>query len=195
MAVDGCLPAAQMAELRPRQMTFHGRLPTSCPMLSENPRRAEIFDPAMRRNIEWRTATAADMPFLLSPRKLTTTEHLQRVALPTDDDAHHQRIASNFEDAGILSDGEVRIGLLKLSRTGDAWRLHQIQILPGHQGNEIGAAVLSRVLDEATRRRDRFPVRDSRQSGAASLRAARLRMRDGNVTRCRAAVASMTDER
>ncbi|WGS47683.1 GNAT family N-acetyltransferase (plasmid) [Burkholderia sp. JSH-S8] len=105
----------------------------------------------MIRTIEWRAATPADMPFLLSLRKLTMTEHLQRAAMPTDDDAHYQRIASHFEDARILYDGEVRIGLLKLSRTGDAWHLHQIQILPRHQGNGIGKAVLSRVLDEARR--------------------------------------------
>ncbi len=105
----------------------------------------------MTRTIEWRTATPADMPFLLSLRKLTMTEHLQRAAMPTDDDAHYQRIASHFEDARILYDGEVRIGLLKLSRTGHAWHLHQIQILPRHQGNGIGKAVLSRVLDEARR--------------------------------------------
>lgn len=103
----------------------------------------------MSRHIEWRAATPADMPFLLSLRKLTMTEHLQRAAMPTDDDAHHQRIASNFEDARILHDGEVLIGLLKLSRTGNAWHLHQIQILPEHQGNGIGKAVLRRVLDEA----------------------------------------------
>ncbi|RQQ56366.1 GNAT family N-acetyltransferase [Burkholderia stagnalis] len=89
------------------------------------------------------------MPFLLSLRKLTMTEYLQRAAMPTDDEAHYQRIAAHFEDAAILCDEDVRIGLLKLSRTGDAWHLHQIQILPGHQGNGIGKAVLSRVLDEA----------------------------------------------
>ncbi|KVO56981.1 GNAT family N-acetyltransferase [Burkholderia stagnalis] len=103
----------------------------------------------MIRNIEWRAATPADMPFLLSLRKLTMTEYLQRAAMPTDDEAHYQRIAARFEDAAILCDEDVCIGLLKLSRTGDAWHLHQIQILPGYQGNGIGEAVLSRMLDEA----------------------------------------------
>ncbi|MBN3817218.1 GNAT family N-acetyltransferase [Paraburkholderia sp. Se-20369] len=104
----------------------------------------------MRLKIEWRAATPADVPFLLSLRKLTMTEHLQRAAMPTDDDAHYQRISANFEDASIVCDGEVRIGLLKLSRTGGEWHLHQIQILPDRQGHGIGEIILRRVLDEAT---------------------------------------------
>lgn len=89
-------------------------------------------------------------------RKLTMTEHLQRAAVPTDDEAHYQRIWLNFEDARIICEGDASIGLLKLSRTTGEWHLHQIQVLPSHQGKGIGKTVLGVVLDEA--RHEGIPV-------------------------------------
>ncbi|MBN3788286.1 GNAT family N-acetyltransferase [Burkholderia sp. Ac-20353] len=110
----------------------------------------------MNRPITLQAASSADMPFLLSLRKLTMTEHLLRVGLPVDDDAHDQRIRLHFEDATIICEGSERIGLLKLSRAVDEWHLHQIQILPDHQGNGVGRLVLCTVLEEA--RLERVPV-------------------------------------
>ncbi|KWF01678.1 GCN5 family acetyltransferase [Burkholderia ubonensis] len=105
----------------------------------------------MTSPITLRAATPADVPFLLRLRKLTMTAHLQRSGVPTDDDTHYGRIRANFEDAKIICDGTESIGLLKLSRAPDEWRLHQIQVLPAHQGKGIGSAVLRDVLAEATR--------------------------------------------
>ncbi|KUZ75435.1 GCN5 family acetyltransferase [Burkholderia ubonensis] len=105
----------------------------------------------MTSPITLRAATPADVPFLLRLRKLTMTAHLQRAGVPTDDDTHHGRIRANFEDAKIICDGAESIGLLKLSRAPDEWHLHQIQILPAHQGKGIGNAVLRDVLADATR--------------------------------------------
>ncbi|KVQ99311.1 GCN5 family acetyltransferase [Burkholderia ubonensis] len=105
----------------------------------------------MTSPITLRAATPADIPFLLRLRKLTMTAHLQRSGVPTDDDTHYGRIRTNFEDAKIICDGTESIGLLKLSRTPDEWHLHQIQVLPAHQGKGIGNAVLRDVLAEATR--------------------------------------------
>ncbi|PCE34182.1 GNAT family N-acetyltransferase [Burkholderia ubonensis] len=104
----------------------------------------------MNPPITLRAATPADIPFLLSLRKLTMTAHLQRAGVPTDDDTHHRRIQANFEDAKIICDGAESIGLLKLSRATDEWHLHQIQVLPAHQGKGIGNALLRDVLAEAT---------------------------------------------
>ncbi|MGS1076210.1 GNAT family N-acetyltransferase [Burkholderia glumae] len=103
----------------------------------------------MSQQIKLRGASLADVPFLLMLRKLTMTEYLKRAAVPTDDEAHYQRIRSNFEDAKIICDGDTSIGLLKLNRKRGEWHLQQIQILPAHQGKGIGKAVLGAVLDEA----------------------------------------------
>ncbi|MGU7783996.1 GNAT family N-acetyltransferase [Burkholderia sp. PU8-34] len=105
----------------------------------------------MSQNITLRAASPADLPFLLRLRKLTMTEHLQRVAMPTDDDTHWQRIGSHFEDAKVICAGTESIGLLKLSRTGSEWHLHQVQVMPAYQGRGIGNGVLHAVLAEATR--------------------------------------------
>jgi hypothetical protein len=56
----------------------------------------------MNQQINLRAASQDDEPFLLQLRKLTMTEHLERVAIPVDDEAHYQRIRSNFEDAQII---------------------------------------------------------------------------------------------
>ncbi|KVV47396.1 GCN5 family acetyltransferase [Burkholderia territorii] len=103
--------------------------------------------PAIRQ----RPASNSDVPFLLMLRRLTMTEHLQRVGAPIDDETHHRRIATNFDDAVILCDGADPVGLLKVTRAPDEWHVHQIQILPSHQGQGIGESVLRALLAEAAR--------------------------------------------
>ncbi|WP_241300026.1 GNAT family N-acetyltransferase [Burkholderia stabilis] len=105
----------------------------------------------MKPMIRLRPASLEDMPFLLALRKLTMTEHLQRVGEPTDDDAHDQRIRAHFDDAMIVCEGADAIGLLKVTRAADEWHVHQIQILPAHQGRGIGEAVLRELLGDAAR--------------------------------------------
>lgn len=101
--------------------------------------------------IRLRPACAADLPFLLTLRRLTMTVHLQRVGAPTDDEAHDRRIRANFDDAMIVCDVYDAIGLLKVTRAADEWHVHQIQILPDHQGRGIGEAVLNALLADAAR--------------------------------------------
>ena len=103
----------------------------------------------MSRQIKLREASPTDVPFLLMLRKLTMTEHLERAAMPTDDEAHFKRIWSNFEDAKIICEGNTSVGLLKMNRKSGEWHLQQIQVLPSHQGKGIGKTVLGVVLDEA----------------------------------------------
>ncbi|WP_277184361.1 N-acetyltransferase [Caballeronia sp. BR00000012568055] len=103
----------------------------------------------MTHQIKLRRALRSDVPFLLMLRKLTMTEHLKRVGMPTDDEAHYRRIWSNFEDAVIICEGNADVGLLKLSRANGEWHLHQIQILPSHQSKGIGKTVLGMLLNEA----------------------------------------------
>ncbi|MBJ9966886.1 GNAT family N-acetyltransferase [Burkholderia seminalis] len=105
----------------------------------------------MKPAIDLRPASAADLPFLLTLRQLTMTEHLQRVGAPTDDAAHDQRIRAHFDDAMIVCEGAAAIGLLKVTRTAAEWHIHQIQILPAHQGRGIGDAVLRALLADAAR--------------------------------------------
>ncbi|NTZ04696.1 GNAT family N-acetyltransferase [Burkholderia metallica] len=105
----------------------------------------------MKPAIHLRAASQEDLPFLLTLRRLTMTEHLQRVGAPTDDEAHERRIRANFDDAMIVCEGADAIGLLKVTRATGEWHVHQIQILPAHQGHGIGEAVLNALLTDAAR--------------------------------------------
>ncbi|KFG98489.1 GCN5 family acetyltransferase [Burkholderia paludis] len=105
----------------------------------------------MKPAIHLRTACQADLPFLLTLRRLTMTAHLQRVGSPTDDEAHTRRIEAHFDDAMIVCEGAAPIGLLKVTRAAGEWHVHQIQILPAHQGRGIGEALLQVLLDDAAR--------------------------------------------
>lgn len=107
----------------------------------------------MKPAIHLRAASREDLPFLLTLRRLTMTEHLQRVGAPTDDDAHDRRIRANFDDAMIVCEGADAIGLLKVTLAAGDWHVHQIQILPACQGRGIGAAVLNALLTDAARER------------------------------------------
>lgn len=103
----------------------------------------------MKPTIDLRPASLADLPFLLTLRRLTMTGHLQRVGAPTDDEAHDRRIRAHFEDAMIVCEGATAIGLLKVTRAAGEWHVHQIQILPARQGQGIGEAVLRELLTDA----------------------------------------------
>ncbi|MGS0896036.1 N-acetyltransferase family protein [Burkholderia stagnalis] len=105
----------------------------------------------MKPAVTLRPATAADLPFLLTLRRLTMTAHLQRAGAPTDDAAHEQRILAHFEDALIICDAAEEIGLLKATRSADEWHVHQIQLLPARQGQGIGEAILGELLAGAAR--------------------------------------------
>ncbi|WP_175960196.1 GNAT family N-acetyltransferase [Burkholderia pyrrocinia] len=105
----------------------------------------------MKPTIDLRPASLADLPFLQTLRRLTMTEHLQRVGAPTDDEAHDRRIRAHFEDAMIVCEGADAIGLLKVTRSAGEWHVHQIQILPARQGRGIGEAVLRELLTDAAR--------------------------------------------
>ena len=105
----------------------------------------------MKPAIDLRPASLADLPFLQTLRRLTMTEHLQRVGAPTDDEAHDRRIRAHFEDAMIVCEGADAIGLLKVTRSAGEWHVHQIQILPARQGQGIGEAVLRELLTDAAR--------------------------------------------
>lgn len=105
----------------------------------------------MKPAIDLRPASLEDLPFLLTLRRLTMTEHLQRVGAPTDDEAHDRRIRAHFEDAMIVCEGATAIGVLKVTRSAGEWHVHQIQILPARQGQGIGEAVLRELLSDAAR--------------------------------------------
>lgn len=115
-----------------------------------------------------RPALTSDELFLLELRKLTMTEHLERVGEPTDDETHYRRIRARYGDANIICQGAARIGLLKVRRDADEWVLVQFQVLPSYQGQGIGKRVVRALLEQA--RQAQRPVRLSVLKGNPARR-------------------------
>lgn len=94
-------------------------------------------------------ATEDDLPFLLSLRKSTMTEHLERAGAPLDDEHHLARVRHRFDDAQIVWLDGRPAGLFKHYRDAAGWRIVQIQIDPAFQGRGLGRRLLAGVLEQA----------------------------------------------
>jgi ribosomal protein S18 acetylase RimI-like enzyme len=106
--------------------------------------------------LEFRSATAADLPFLIALRHATMSEHLARVNAARDDASQLARVLVRFEHARIVSTNGQDVGLLKAYREPGQWYIAQIQIAPQFQGQGLGRAIIENVLDQASR--DRLPT-------------------------------------
>jgi ribosomal protein S18 acetylase RimI-like enzyme len=96
-----------------------------------------------------RKATADDVPFLMELRRATMRPHLTAAGIDQDDDAMRERVLTEFESALIVERDVTPIGLLKLTKSGQMWTLHQLQLLPEWQGMGIGTGVLRNILAQA----------------------------------------------
>jgi len=144
-------PERTVRESRKQPINSHAPLPCSAFFLMHDKYRRDddTGTDATGPAVSLRAATLADEAFLLELRKLTMTEHLQRAGEPTDEATHYERMRFHFDDAQIVRHGGVDVGLLKLSKPGNAWYLYQIQILPGHQRKGIGAALVRATVAQA----------------------------------------------
>jgi ribosomal protein S18 acetylase RimI-like enzyme len=62
---------------------------------------------------------------------------------------HTQRILFRFDCAQIVLVGDEAVGLLKVSRDGGDWYVHQIQLKPLWQGQGLGTWLIQSVIDDA----------------------------------------------
>jgi ribosomal protein S18 acetylase RimI-like enzyme len=97
----------------------------------------------------FRTATDADLPFLLALRLATMTPQFARQGIVLSDDEHWQRAEFRLDAARIITHDGAAIGLLKLLRDDGVWTVEQFQVAPEFQGAGVGAGVLREVIDEA----------------------------------------------
>ncbi|AEK61357.1 GNAT family N-acetyltransferase [Collimonas fungivorans] len=101
--------------------------------------------------LEFRSATTADLPFLIALRHATMSEHLARVNAARDEASQLARVLAQFEHARIVAIGGQDAGLLKAYREQDRWYIAQIQIAPQFQGQGLGRAIIENVLEQAAR--------------------------------------------
>lgn len=101
--------------------------------------------------LSFRPATEADVGALMELRKATMMAHLQRAGAPSDEQSLLARVTYRLEDAQLVFMGTEMVGLLKVSRTGQEWKLVQIQVTPARQGQGLGEQLIRRVLADADR--------------------------------------------
>lgn len=95
----------------------------------------------------------SDFDALADIRIAAMRDSLERVGR-FDPDRARQRLRATFaprDTRAILLDG-ARIGFYTLREDGGALKLDHLYILPGFQGNRVGAAVLHRVFGQADER-------------------------------------------
>lgn len=92
-------------------------------------------------------ATEADKVFLLTLRKLTMVEHLEKAGLFLSDDEHALRLNDNYECSYLIMHSGEKVGLIKYRELADKIEIMQLQIHPKSQGKGLGKMVIERVLD------------------------------------------------
>ncbi|WP_086055964.1 GNAT family N-acetyltransferase [Bordetella genomosp. 9] len=101
-------------------------------------------------HIEYAGAAEADFDALAELRIAAMRESLERLGR-FDPDRARQRLRATYSPAdtrSILLDG-VRVGFYTMRREKDALKLDHLYVLPGFQGQGLGAAVLRRVFEQA----------------------------------------------
>jgi putative acetyltransferase len=94
-------------------------------------------------------ATALDRDYLLSLRKLTMVEHLQKAGLFLTEQEHQQRLDENYVCSHIVQYQGLTIGTLKYQQTASGVEIMQLQIHPDHQNQGFGKAILQQVIANA----------------------------------------------
>ncbi|MDX9689460.1 MAG: N-acetyltransferase [Proteobacteria bacterium] len=116
-----------------------------------------------------RPATQADMPFLIELRRLTMSEHFERLDIAYNAERQLQRITDGFEHANILLIDGKEAGLLKLDKTQPPWMLMQIQIHPQHQKQGHGERLLRAILHDAQSERKGVTLKVLKKNPAQKL--------------------------
>jgi ribosomal protein S18 acetylase RimI-like enzyme len=101
--------------------------------------------------ISFRRAAASDLPFLVALRVATMSAHLEAAGESLTSEDQVARVLADFDCIElVLRDGEP-IGMIKVLRAPEGWRLVQIQLAAEHQGGGIGGRIIADLLADARR--------------------------------------------
>lgn len=98
-----------------------------------------------------RPATEADLPFLLALRQESMGPHLAAAGLTGSPEDFMQRVKHRFDCAQIILADARPVGLLKVLRGPDSWKVMQLQLSDGLRGQGLGRRLLEDVIAAATR--------------------------------------------
>jgi ribosomal protein S18 acetylase RimI-like enzyme len=96
-----------------------------------------------------RTAEQSDVAFLMRLRRESMDQHLEASGMSMSEAEHLVRLRYRFECAEVLLQDGNSVGLLKVSRDGNDWKIIQVQLLTELQGKGLGEKLLQQVIDEA----------------------------------------------
>jgi ribosomal protein S18 acetylase RimI-like enzyme len=99
--------------------------------------------------IALRPAKEGDVPFLLKLRALALEPHEQKAGLQPSEERRLERVRAHFESGQVIELAGQPIGVLKVIRSPQQWKLLQLQVLPQYQGRGIGTDVVLGVLEQA----------------------------------------------
>ncbi len=103
-----------------------------------------------------RTATQADVPFLLALRREVMHPHLVAAGLVLTEAQHLARVMLHFECVQVIERAGAAVGMIKLAREPARREVLQFQLAPAVQGAGLGAAMISELVEES--RRDCVPL-------------------------------------
>ena len=75
--------------------------------------------------------------------------HFRTIGLSPEAEAPEQRLRMNFASASIILHDGQPVGMLKVDRTAQPWRLIQILLASEAQGRGMGTALLCPLIAEA----------------------------------------------
>ena len=96
-----------------------------------------------------RPAALADVEWLTRLRIRTMGPHLEAAGDVIALGEQRARVVQDFECIQVVERSGEAIGMLKVVKAQEQWKLVQIQLEPAYQGLGIGGMIVSQLLDDA----------------------------------------------
>lgn len=100
-------------------------------------------------HVRLRAAVDADIPFLVTLRKLAMGPHRTAAGIPEDDEQVHAMVRKDFSSASVILHQNLPIGLFKATQASSPRSIPQVQLLPEWQRKGIGTELVSRFVADA----------------------------------------------
>jgi GNAT superfamily N-acetyltransferase len=101
-----------------------------------------------KKDFDLRNATNDDIEFIFQLRIQTMKKDFDNT-FGWQEDEQRKRAADEIQHAQIIMMDQKDIGVIKVIPRISELHLHQMQILPDHQGKGIGSKLVRKVLDRA----------------------------------------------
>lgn len=101
------------------------------------------------RQIALREARNSDMQWLVDLRMQTMAGYIEATGELLSLDDQTERVLRNFESIRVVVQGDQDIGMIKVERLPECWKLVQVQLLPQFQRQGIGTELIEGLIADA----------------------------------------------